>query len=69
MERFSDKLADTFLMAASWGGYESLMIPTCAFYVDGKTETHLPFTFVRFYVGLEDEDYLRERIDRALEEL
>ena len=54
MERYSNALADIFLMAVSWGGYESLQIPTCVFYNLNPDETPpLPFTFVRYYVGLE----------------
>ncbi|MCP4438988.1 MAG: aminotransferase class V-fold PLP-dependent enzyme [Aureispira sp.] len=67
MERYSDALADIFLMAVSWGGYESLQIPTCVFYNLHPDETPpLPFTFVRYYIGLEDADFLIDRIDKAL---
>lgn len=67
MERYADALADVFLMAVSWGGYESLQIPTCVFYNLHPNETPpLPFSFVRYYVGLEDADFLIDRIDKAL---
>lgn len=67
MERYSDALADVFLMAVSWGGYESLQIPTCVFYnLHPKETPPLPFTFVRYYIGLEEADFLIEHIDKAL---
>ena len=67
MEAFSNALADTFLMAVSWGGYESLQVPTCVFYNLNPDETPpLPFTFVRYYIGLEDADYIIESFEKAL---
>ncbi len=61
---------ERFLMAVSWGGHESLMIPTLGFYdIPGKAQPSLPWTFVRFYVGLEDADWLMEDLERAMEEL
>lgn len=57
-----------FLMAVSWGGHESLMIPTIGFYnVPGRSSNPaLPFTFVRFYAGLEDAEWLWEDLEQAL---
>lgn len=67
MEAFSNALADTFLMAVSWGGYESLQVPTCVFYnLHPGEPPPLPFTFVRYYIGLEEGDYIIESFEKAL---
>ncbi|MEN0002776.1 MAG: aminotransferase class I/II-fold pyridoxal phosphate-dependent enzyme [Bacteroidota bacterium] len=59
-----------FLMAVSWGGHESLLLPTVAFYnIPGRDNTPLPFNLVRLYIGLEDPDWLMEDLDQALEVL
>lgn len=55
------------LMAVSWGGYESLIIPKIAGMekdaFDSKDEMH---RLIRMYVGLEDSDYLIEDLGQAL---
>lgn len=59
-----------FSLAVSWGGHESLVLPFCGFYnVSGTKDTTLPFNLVRFYIGLEDPDWLIEDINQALEVL
>jgi cystathionine beta-lyase/cystathionine gamma-synthase len=59
-----------FLIACSWGGYESLIYPAAVLYSnDNKAETELPFNFIRMYVGLEEPELLIEDIDRALENI
>jgi cystathionine beta-lyase len=59
-----------FSLAVSWGGHESLVLPFCAFYnIPGKEDAPLPFNLVRFYIGLEDPDWLLEDINQALEVL
>ena len=69
VERFCDAL-QRFLMAVSWGGHESLMIPTIGFYnIPGRANPPAPWTFVRFYVGLEDPEWLWEDLEQAMEEL
>ena len=66
MEAFSNALSAVFLMAVSWGGYESLQIPTCVFYKMSANEPPpIPFTFVRYYVGLESADYLIDKFKNA----
>ncbi|MDO6390030.1 aminotransferase class I/II-fold pyridoxal phosphate-dependent enzyme [Pontibacter sp. BT731] len=56
-----------FLMAASWGGHESLIYPAAAYYnKEAKYSGKLPFNLVRFYIGLEDADYLIKDIEQAL---
>lgn len=59
-----------FLLACSWGGYESLVFPTSALY-DSQNygKTTLPWTLVRFYVGLEDPDVLIADLDNALNKM
>ena len=67
MEQFSDALAPFFQFAVSWGGHESLQIPTCVFYNLHPNEVPpLPFTFVRYYVGLEEPEYLIDKLTAAL---
>jgi cystathionine beta-lyase/cystathionine gamma-synthase len=69
MEAFVHRLT-RYLMAVSWGGYESLVIPTIAFYnIPGKPTPTLPYTFCRFYIGLEDPQWLWEDLEQALEAL
>ncbi|MBK9335674.1 MAG: aminotransferase class I/II-fold pyridoxal phosphate-dependent enzyme [Lewinellaceae bacterium] len=69
MEQFVHRLR-RFLMAVSWGGHESLLIPTVGFYgIPGKPEPALPWTFCRFYIGLEDPEWLWEDLEQALEVL
>lgn len=69
MEAFLHRI-QRFLMAVSWGGHESLMIPTIGFYnIPGRANPTAPWTFVRFYVGLEDPEWLWEDLEQAMEEL
>lgn len=69
MANFIHKI-ERFMMAVSWGGHESLMIPTLGFYhIKGRPNPPMPWTFVRFYVGLEDADWLMEDLNRAMGEL
>jgi cystathionine beta-lyase/cystathionine gamma-synthase len=55
-----------FLLAVSWGGHESLIVPSCSFYpkesYDGSV---FPFNLIRFYIGLEDAEVLIEDIQQA----
>jgi cystathionine beta-lyase/cystathionine gamma-synthase len=55
-----------FTFAVSWGGHESLIFPTVSLYgVAGKIPPALPFNFARFYIGLEDADWLIEDLENA----
>ena len=65
VERFCDALK-TFLIAVSWGGYESLQWPVCALKGPSGYYTDLPFTMVRLYIGLEDPDLLIRDLEQAL---
>ena len=56
-----------FLIACSWGGYESLIYPAAVLYNNKKKEKpRLPFNLVRMYIGLEDADVLLKDIENAL---
>lgn len=52
-------------MAVSWGGFESLIIPSCTFVRPGLYST-LPANLIRFSVGLEDAETLIQDIDRNM---
>lgn len=55
------------LMAVSWGGHESLVIPKCAGLSAGDFDpANAEHRYVRLYVGLEDPAYLIKDLDRAL---
>lgn len=55
-----------FLFAVSWGGHESLVFPTCSLYgIEGKANPPLPFNFYRFYIGLEEPEWLIEDLKQA----
>lgn len=67
--RFSEALKH-ILMAVSWGGHESLIIPKCAGIADGDFDKNNPeHRMVRLYVGLEDPDYLLEDIYQAFDKM
>jgi cystathionine beta-lyase/cystathionine gamma-synthase len=69
MDRFCDRL-NYFLLACSWGGYESLAFPVSALYTSANySESTLPWNLVRFYVGLEDPEALIDDLKQALEVL
>ncbi|MFN8134529.1 MAG: PLP-dependent transferase [Bacteroidales bacterium] len=53
-------------MAVSWGGFESLVIPSCTFVRPGHFYSTLPPTLIRFSVGLEDAETLISDIDRNI---
>ena len=68
VERFCDGLK-RFLIAVSWGGYESLQWPVCALKGPSGYYTDLPFTMVRLYIGLEDPRLLIADLEQALERM
>lgn len=67
METFCESLQHV-LIAVSWGGHESLVIPFCAGVerdaFEAENEAH---RMVRIYCGLEDPEYLWNDIRQALE--
>ena len=68
IERFCDNLK-RFVMATSWGGYESLLFPLCALAASKSFENPLPWNMVRLYIGLEDADLLIEDLKQALDKV
>jgi cystathionine beta-lyase/cystathionine gamma-synthase len=55
-------------IAVSWGGHEALILPMAALYnLPGRSDPHIPWNYVRFYVGLEEPDYLLEDLLHAFE--
>jgi cystathionine beta-lyase/cystathionine gamma-synthase len=69
VERFCDSLKH-FLLACSWGGYESLAFPVCTLEADPSYKsTTISRNLVRLYIGLEDPMLLKEDLMQALEKV
>lgn len=69
VDHFCDSLR-YFLLACSWGGYESLIFPISTLYTSANYgETTLPWNLIRFYTGLEAAETLIADLDQALEAL
>lgn len=66
VERFCNHLK-RFLMAVSWGGYESLQWPVCAAKGPDGYPQGLSFNMVRLYIGIEDAEALIDDLRRSLE--
>lgn len=62
LNAFVDRL-NCFFIAVSWGGHESLALPIDADYLGEKCP------LVRFYIGLEEADFLIKDIEQALIDL
>ncbi|RAJ10546.1 cystathionine beta-lyase/cystathionine gamma-synthase [Chitinophaga skermanii] len=59
-----------FLMAVSWGGYESLIFPACASVPENEFDgTNPRHRMIRVYFGLEDAGYLWNDLQQALDQL
>jgi cystathionine beta-lyase/cystathionine gamma-synthase len=55
------------LMAVSWGGHESLVIPRCAgIRPEDFDASNIEHQYIRMYVGLEDAAYLIADLNQAL---
>ena len=69
VEKFCENLKH-ILMAVSWGGYESLIIPKCAGFdrslFDAQVVEH---RMMRLYVGQESADYIISDLRNALDRL
>jgi cystathionine beta-lyase/cystathionine gamma-synthase len=66
IEAFCDNLKH-ILMAVSWGGHESLIIPSIAGVSKADYNKDEPRQqLIRMYVGLEDADYLVKDLEQAL---
>lgn len=64
--------ATRFLLACSWGGYESLIFPACTVYNSqnyNSASAFLPWNLVRIYIGLEEPDLLIEDLRGALDSM
>src|SRR6187455_2504699 len=58
------------MMAVSWGGHESLVIPKCSGIPISEFNPEDPqHRYVRLYVGLEEADYLIEDLAQAFEKM
>ena len=56
------------LMAVSWGGHESLVVPKCASMPPEDFEAAtIEHQYIRMYAGLEEADYLIADINQALD--
>lgn len=66
MEKFCDSLK-CFLIATSWGGHESLVLPICALKASTSLSSQLPWNMVRLYIGLEDPETLKSDLGKSLE--
>ncbi len=56
------------LMAVSWGGHESLVIPKCAGLQPNDFDaTNIEHQYIRLYTGLEDPQYLIDDLKQALD--
>jgi cystathionine beta-lyase/cystathionine gamma-synthase len=66
IENFCNSLKH-ILMAVSWGGHESLVIPSIAGVANDDYDQKNPrHQLIRMYVGLEDADYLVRDLEQAL---
>lgn len=66
IEAFCNSLQH-ILMAVSWGGHESLIIPSIAGIENDDYDAQNPrHQLIRMYVGLEDADYLIKDLEQAL---
>ena len=67
IETFCDSLQH-ILMAVSWGGHESLIIPSIAAMPESEYDAgeYHRYQLIRMYVGLEEPDYLIKDLEQAL---
>jgi cystathionine beta-lyase/cystathionine gamma-synthase len=69
VERFCESLQH-IMMAVSWGGHESLIIPKCAGIKREKFNAeNKDHRMIRLYVGLEEAEYLIGDLENALEKM
>ena len=67
--RFCESLQH-FLMAVSWGGHESLILPKCAGIGPGDFNPNaIEHQYIRMYTGLEEPSYLVRDLEQALEKI
>ena len=69
VEKFCNGLQH-ILMAVSWGGHESLVIPRCAGIPSSHfNPVHKEHRMIRLYVGLEEADYLIKDLENGFEKM
>ena len=69
IERFTFDL-NHFLLAVSWGGHESLVLPKCAgLHPEEFDPNQQEHRLIRFYIGLEEADFLIDDLAQALDKL
>jgi cystathionine beta-lyase/cystathionine gamma-synthase len=61
IKKFCESLQN-FLIAVSWGGHESLIMPKCAFVTENDPQVNM----LRFYIGLEEADTLIDDLTQSL---
>ncbi len=67
--RFCEQLQH-IMMAVSWGGHESLVIPKCAGISSADFNAANPeHRYIRMYVGLEEPGYLIDDLEKALSKI
>ena len=67
VQKFVEHL-NNFIIAVSWGGYESLMLPTLCFHdLPHMPDSPITWKYIRFYAGIEDADFLIEDLKSALD--
>jgi cystathionine beta-lyase/cystathionine gamma-synthase len=67
IEKFCESLKH-IMMAVSWGGHESLVIPKCAgINIADYDSANREHRFIRLYTGLEDAQYLIKDLGQALD--
>jgi len=67
IEKFADSLK-YFLLAVSWGGHESLVLPVAGLTSDINTlHPTMPWNLVRLYIGLNDVNILISDLQQAFE--
>jgi len=67
IENFCENLQH-ILMAVSWGGHESLIIPGCASIKENEFDpSNADHRKIRMYVGLEDADYIIKDLERSFD--
>jgi cystathionine beta-lyase/cystathionine gamma-synthase len=69
VENFCNSL-QRFLMAVSWGGHESLIMPACSFQArEDYDASAYPYNMIRFYIGLEEPQVLIDDIEQAFRKM
>ena len=69
IEKFVSSLRN-FIIAVSWGGHESLCMPFLAFHdIHGFDDHYIDWRLIRFSVGFETFEFLKNDLENALEQI